>query len=222
METVEKLRTVFFIDGYNLYHGVDKLNEDHLKWLDLRELCQIFAPSGSHDIKDVLFFSAHPKWRKEEYHNHMKYVEALKSVGVTTILGKFKEKEGHCHSCESTWVAHEEKETDVNIALHILKGAFQNEYDKAVIISSDSDLSPAVRMVTEIFPEKQFNIVTPVSQNHCLALMNAAGGSATYMEKIHIERSLLPQFLTGSRGETITRPYIYNPPEIEYSQRMRM
>lgn len=41
-------------------------------------------------------------------------------------MGKFKEKDRSCNICSSMWNAHEEKETDVNIALYILDEAYQN------------------------------------------------------------------------------------------------
>ena len=28
-------RVSVYIDGFNLYHAIDALNENHLKWLDL-------------------------------------------------------------------------------------------------------------------------------------------------------------------------------------------
>ncbi len=56
---------------------------------------------------------------------------------------------------------YEEKETDVNIALHILKGAFRDEYDVAYIFSADSDISPAVTMCRKLFPLKEYCFIFP-------------------------------------------------------------
>jgi uncharacterized LabA/DUF88 family protein len=41
----------------------------------------------------------------------------------------------------------EEKKSDVNIAVHILNDAYKNEYECAVLVSNDSDISEALRIV---------------------------------------------------------------------------
>ena len=43
----------------------------------------------------------------------------------------------------------EEKGSDVNLALHLLNDAWLNAFDCAVIVSNDSDLAPALKMVKE-------------------------------------------------------------------------
>lgn len=41
-----------------------------------------------------------------------------------------------------------EKGTDVNLAVHLLNDAWHNRYDCAVILSNDSDLAEAIRLVS--------------------------------------------------------------------------
>lgn len=41
----------------------------------------------------------------------------------------------------------EEKETDVNVAVHMVAGALKNRYDTALVVSGDTDMVPAMRMV---------------------------------------------------------------------------
>jgi hypothetical protein len=38
------VRVTALIDGFNLYHTLDGLGQHHLNWLDLRALCEEFAP----------------------------------------------------------------------------------------------------------------------------------------------------------------------------------
>jgi hypothetical protein len=35
-------RATFYIDGFNLYHAIDGLRDNRLKWLDLWSLCHSF------------------------------------------------------------------------------------------------------------------------------------------------------------------------------------
>ena len=208
-------RVVFFIDGFNLYHAVKALRMNHLKWMDLRSLCLKFAPSPQYSIEEIFYFSAHATWLPPAFKRHKVYIEALKSTGVKPVLGKFKEKDRGCRNCGSTWKAHEEKETDVNIAVQVLDQAYQDTFDRAVIISADSDFSPAIRLASTRFPHKEFRILTPVGRKHSWDLVNAVGGkkNANHIDRIHIERSLLPQSITLNSGKVITRPKEYDPPK---------
>ena len=45
--------------------------------------------------------------------------------------------------------------TDVNIAVEMLADAFHNEYDTAILISADSDLSAPIKKVKSLFPQKK-------------------------------------------------------------------
>jgi hypothetical protein len=46
-------------------------------------------------------------------------------------------------------------ETDVNIAIAMLEGAVQDDYDSAILISGDGDLRPAVAAVKRVTPRKR-------------------------------------------------------------------
>ena len=54
------------------------------------------------------------------------------------VMGQFKEKRWHCAHCgaENT---RREKETDVNIGLHLLQDAHAEHFDPALLISNDSN-----------------------------------------------------------------------------------
>ena len=42
----------------------------------------------------------------------------------------------------------EEKGSDVNLAIHLLNDAWKKEFDEALVLSNDSDLAEAIRIVT--------------------------------------------------------------------------
>lgn len=200
-----QIRAVAFIDGFNLYHAVDDHGQPRLKWLDVKALIQIFVPTPQFDLIDVYYFSAYATWRPAAFKRHREYVKALKTTGVTDVIGQFKQKNRGCHSCGSRWLAHEEKETDVNIAVHMLDGAYRNEYDRAVLVTGDSDLAPPVEMVRRRFPEKTIKILTPIGRNHSRELVAAAGGlkNAKKLQQIHLQRCLLPSQILDSEGNVL-------------------
>jgi uncharacterized LabA/DUF88 family protein len=61
-----------------------------------------------------------------------------------------------------TFLKPEEKRTDVNMAIQIVEDGFKDKYDKAIIFTGDSDISPAITMIKKNFPNKQFVSVIPM------------------------------------------------------------
>lgn len=209
------VRVTAFVDGFNLYHAIHDLGENHLKWLDLWKLCVNFAPGPDFELRNVYYFSAYATWRKDSYERHRAYVKALQTVGVVPVMARFKERERRCRLCKGRWTGHEEKETDVNIALRLVTDATRNRYDRALLVSGDSDLVPAVRILRSEFPAKQVRIITPVGRKHSYDLLHAVGGKryCRYMKRIHVERSLFPGEVLDAGGATVViRPPEYDPP----------
>jgi uncharacterized LabA/DUF88 family protein len=76
----------------------------------------------------------------KQHERHQIYVKALQSTGVNPITRQFKEKHIYCPECGLTHKGHEEKESDVNIAVHLISDAYEERFDHAFIVSRDSDL----------------------------------------------------------------------------------
>jgi hypothetical protein len=99
--------------------------------------------------------------------------------------------------------------------VYLLDLAYRNAFDRALVVSGDSDLVPAVRMVTERFPDKGFRIIAPVGRGFSMDLLNVAGGkkSGRRMKESHLESALLPEEVLASDGRSvIARPTEYDPP----------
>lgn len=105
------------------------------------------------------------------------YVSALKKVGVEVILGQFKEKylircknKERCTNCNciqdsSKLTRHEEKNTDVNIAIRLIESAIYGTYDKCFIMSSDNDFSSAIKRARQLNSNMQIIICPPPASN---------------------------------------------------------
>ena len=61
-------------------------------------------------------------------------------------MGNFKEKSKYIKKFNYTYKYHEEKESDVNIAIHLVRDACRKNCNTAIILSGDSDLVPAIKM----------------------------------------------------------------------------
>jgi uncharacterized LabA/DUF88 family protein len=205
-------RVICFIDGFNLYHAIHKLKSPHLKWVNLWSLASVFIRPKSQYLIDVLYFSAYANWRPDSKKRHQEYVKALTSNGISPIMGNFKAKDRKCPTCAHRWESHEEKETDVNIALHMLNLAHQNKYDHAFLISNDSDLVPAIKMVRGNFPQKSITTIVPPKYWHSDELIRASSTKAKITVD-HLKRCLLPETIYDAQGTIIVRrPEEYAPP----------
>lgn len=195
-----------YIDGFNLFHALDEINETHLKWLDLWSLSQKLIRDDE-VLVEVKYFTAYATWRVESYRRHQKYVDALKIKGVTPVLGHFKAKSVKCQAvCKKMYKTHEEKETDVNIGIHVVADALKDRFDRALIVSADTDLNPVVSLARAEAADKYIDIVAPPGRKNrnSAALFSISHGK--------LVDSLLPQSLETLEGKVILRPEKYEPP----------
>ena len=110
-----------------------------------------------------------------------------------------------CKTCGVRYKAHEEKETDVNIGVHLMADALQDRFDRALVISADTDLNEAVTLTKVEAAGKQIDIVAPPKRKgrNSIALFEVTVG--------RVRRSLLPAEIIHE-GNTIMRPIEYTPP----------
>lgn len=201
------------MDGFNLYHAIAELRAPELKWLDLWSLLRRYAAQPHQHLTAVYYFSAFATWLPDPYRRHREYVAALDATGVTTVMGHFKNKDRWCANCRKSWVAHEEKETDVNIGLYAINQAHKNNFDFAFLVSNDSDLAPVVRMLRAEFPSKRVRILTPPGRRTSKELMQAAGGPSHIrtIKPSRLRDHLLPASLSKGGAIVARRPVEYDP-----------
>ncbi|HMA67622.1 MAG TPA: NYN domain-containing protein [Desulfosalsimonadaceae bacterium] len=165
-------RVSFFIDGFNIYHSLkpyDKNSHQHLMhynkylWLNFMALARQFVVKTDL-LAEVFYFTALAYWRPASEARHKTFIAALENESVKVIKGKFKEKDRFCKFCGASYKYHEEKETDVNIALYLLNEAYRNTYDKAIVVTTDTDLVPAIKMAQANFPQKRFGVLFPIDR----------------------------------------------------------
>lgn len=200
----------FYIDGFNLYHALVRFQDDKVKWLDLSALAKRLILPATETITGIYYFSAFADWLPGPMSRHEEYVKALKATGVDCFMGHFKVKDRHCNNCNSQWKAHEEKETDVSIGIHLVNDAYKGQYEKAYLVSRDSDLMPAVRMVRAEFPNKHIVAVAPPLMGHSNDLIHVCQ-SKKKITPTQIQTCLLPQQIKNVNGQIVaTRPTEYD------------
>lgn len=177
----------------------------------MRGLSEAFIKPTQEVLESVFYFTAYPTWRKSACCRHELYVRALQVFDVTPVIGHFKEKNKTCLKCKTTWIAHEEKQSDVNLAIHLLHQAHLDAFDKALIISADSDLCTVIDLVLDTFPNKEIEILTPPNRYEIAREIRSRVNTKRIKQK-HLKANLLPEVIyeDGSNNVLVKRPKEYD------------
>jgi uncharacterized LabA/DUF88 family protein len=206
-------QVAFLVDGFNLYHSILRLMRDTgvcTKWLDIFSLCQSYLHlfGKNAQLSSIHYFSALPyhlsSTQPDKISRHQKYLSCLKDSDVTIELGRFKEKDVFCTKSRSVFLKHEEKETDVAIAVTLAELLFTDKCDTAVIVSGDTDLSPAVVKWQPLFPSKKILFAFPYARKNN-ELFKLAPGSFSMSQKQYI-RHQFPNPVILRDGNKIYKP----------------
>ncbi|MCY3820886.1 MAG: NYN domain-containing protein [Gammaproteobacteria bacterium] len=204
-------RTIVYVDGFNLYYGA--IRGSPYRWLDLQRYFAKVRPVD--DIQAIKYFTAPVTGMAGSRQDAL-----LRAFGtlprVEVILGAFKLKRISCTFRTCPRIANgtpgfdvpEEKRTDVNIALHMLDDAYQQLCDRQVLVSGDSDMVPAVRMVQRRFPDVRIHVYVPARvrrRGAAVELRGAAHRSRTLPLNL-MANSLLPNPVIARDGTVIHKP----------------
>jgi uncharacterized LabA/DUF88 family protein len=211
------LRAALYVDGFNLYHALDDLRDHRLKWLSLHALGQTIIRRKTETLDKVVYFSAYAHFRSVRdpsvVARHRDYIAALQSTGVEIVLGNFKRKPRVCLNCHARWDSHEEKETDVNIAVQLVADAFRDVYDVAYVISADTDLVPAMKCVRSVGGQsgvlKEIIAVFPPMQNRNVSSIIQSSDRQIRLNKNHIANARLPNTINLPDGTVVNCPTRY-------------
>lgn len=178
------MRTACFVDGYNLFYGL--LAGTQYKWLDLQALLThiIRVEHPDSTLEAVSFFTSGVKpslatrgiASKEAQDT---YIRALIARGITVLYGRhqlesgkaprFVDKATPASRADQVeiWKL-EEKETDVHIAISMYRLAArqaalppEHRIEQIVLVSADTDMTPALRALHEDFPDLRLGVILP-------------------------------------------------------------
>ena len=141
MNTQEKTRIFIIIDGNNFYHRLKEQDFKALLKFDYERFAN-FLNNSRGELKTKCYYIGAVR----ENRNDLKSVELMKNQRILTdSLQKngWGIKFGHLLKSD---VFHE-KGVDVQMAVDLLVGAYEDKYDLAILVSSDTDLLPAIMKV---------------------------------------------------------------------------
>lgn len=154
-----------YVDGFNLYYGA--LRQTPHRWLDLQKyFTQI---RSDEEIEKIWYFTA--KVTQSAGTRQQAYWSALSTCQLVKIVeGFYKRKKQKCNvrACNidpnlKYFDTFEEKQTDVNIALQIVRDAYEKKYTNIILVSGDTDLIPALEVVKQVSPKTKITVYVPDS-----------------------------------------------------------
>jgi len=133
-------RIAILVDGSNLYHYLRELKLTNLSEFDYKAFAH-FLGHGRRITSSTYYIGkvrSQGDTKGEELRRwQQKLVARLQNMGWRVEYGHMMENKG----------VFQEKGVDVHMAVDLLTGAYEDRYDTAVLVSSDTDLIPAVRAV---------------------------------------------------------------------------
>ena len=207
-------KTNVYIDGFNLYYRA--LKDTPYKWLDLRKLCRALLPFD--DISHIRYFTALVSPRANDpniLRRQLTYIRALETIpDLTVTKGQFRPRTkigplitpGGAIGQVAKILITEEKGSDVNLATFLLVDGFNGCYEKAAVISNDSDLALPIEMVRNelMFPVVVINPNTN-RKNYAPKELTDAATEVRRIRPAALRRSQFPSTLSDSGG-TIRKP----------------
>jgi len=99
---------------------------------------------------------------------------------------------------------HNEKMTDVNIAVEMMSDAFQGRLDTALLVSADSDLTAPVAKTRRLFPSMRVVAAFPPARSS-EDLKRVVSGYLMIGHGV-LARSLFPDQIVRADGFVLSRP----------------
>ncbi|MDD5725783.1 MAG: NYN domain-containing protein [Patescibacteria group bacterium] len=141
-------RVAIYIDGSNFYFKLKSLDSNlaNLLKFDFNGLCKYLSKDRKiiskryyvGVVREKLGDAKSQQLRKDQQRLFWHLNSAFQSFCIKK--GRLQQNDGIFH----------EKGVDVQLAVDLVVGAYEDYYDTAILISSDTDLVPAIRKVREM------------------------------------------------------------------------
>lgn len=173
-----KPKSIIIIDGSNLYHKLKELKLTSLSNFNYQGFVNAIAKNTN--IKSKYYCIG--KIKAQQSNLRARQMMAKQQSLVTKLLKQgFTIQFGFLLKSNSRY---HEKGVDVQIAVNLLKDAYHHIYDQAFLISSDSDLIPAIK---EVFSLKKKVIYIGFKHKPSFALLRNCS-----QYKLLTKKDLLP------------------------------
>lgn len=136
-----QVKSIIIIDGSNFYHKLKELRIKNKPSFNYLSFTKYLAKNTKIQSMYYCIGKIRAKHNDQKARHMMakqqKLVTRLQKQGFIIQFGYLLKSDKHYH----------EKGVDIQMATNLLKGAFRNLYQTAYLVSSDSDLIPAIQEV---------------------------------------------------------------------------
>ncbi|MDP4823458.1 MAG: NYN domain-containing protein [Aestuariivirgaceae bacterium] len=199
-----------YIDGFNLYHAIDKIGDSRLKWIGYHTLGKSLLRAGE-ALAGVSLFTAVWPYDQAKHLRHRNFIAAQRHFGVRVHEGNFVKPKKYCVTHDRYCAFREEKQADVGIAVEIVSDALTKAADRIVLITADSDQIPTGRFITSL-PDIKITLYAPPNRAQ---EARELGKLVTDRDELSIGRLLtcqMPDDIVDERGiKVASKPAIYRP-----------
>lgn len=183
-------RTIVYIDGFNLYYRA--LRGTSHKWLDIAAMSRAVLPASC-QIEAIKYYTAHISGRvgpdaPRRQHAYLRAIATLPKVAIhygnflvsqkwaglvqpPEFRPAFVLSPSAVPEVAYVWKT-EEKGSDVNLGVHLVRDAFKGDFELAAVLTNDTDLVKPVRIVTQEL-NLSVTLLTPTARP-AASLMNIA------------------------------------------------
>lgn len=212
-------RSIIYIDGFNFYYGLLYERPDH-KWLNYYRLAEPLRPDD--DILHVNLFTAlvdADLHESEKRDRQKRLFHALSTQPkIKLVYGKFAKREREClvYSCphrQKFW-ALEEKQTDVNMAISMVRNVSAVQPQVMVLITGDTDLVPALNEAKRLSRSTHLAIYIPAPQEQLKDRRKdefSRFGLVQPIPEKFLRQAQFPDKVDDGKGRFIERPKAWAP-----------
>ena len=215
------LNTIVYIDGLNLYYS---LKTTPYKWLNIKVLIESVLDSSWHKVIAIKYFTARVQSTLKDPAKDSRqdiYLRAIQTLQkVKIVYGKFKKRDIKATLSIKNpeklkqiqriigrsvfqFSKYEEKETDVNIATHVMYDCCKENISSIALLSNDTDLKLPLWFARKKLKKRVIVITPPENRRGSLTAKTAQqqlqkiSHKNISLEEAHLRNSQFPDMVNG-------------------------
>jgi len=200
-------KVTVYVDGFNFYYSLKRMRTvdpvwKSFYWIDFVKFFELFL-GNNQVLQKVVYFTTPPLDLQKSNRQGVlfKANKLLNGKRFEVVKGKFIMKELVCPRCHYKYIKPEEKQTDVNISVQMMRDCALDNVDTIILVTADSDLLPPLKTIKKDHPNKRIKIYFPPKgfSNDLNNFLKTARRKPVLLERAK------PKFLKSVMPDTVTK-----------------